>query len=200
MTPKQAERLRQKITAIRRALAAEKKKFGAFDDSRVMRYFPARYYVQLGDFKGGLTYLRWFQKNFPDDAGFPDFLFEWTLILFQSHKLRDAARKAMETYRADIHLLDAFLGRPGTPVEPWEQVALDAEAYASYFATLGEQADLTAFTEWLSMLTLSEAFLANSSQFLDLHRQLHGETNPARRHFLVQQLYPVRDTNTGTQP
>ena len=198
MTPKQAERLRQKITAIRRALVDEKKKFGAYDDSRGLRYLPSRYYVQLGDFKGGLTYLRWFQKNFPDDAGFPDFLFEWTLILFQSHKLRDAARKAMETYRADIHLLDAFLGRPGTPVEPWEQVALDAEAYASYCAALGGQADLTAFAEWLGALVVSEAFLANSSQFLDLHRQLHGETDPAKRHLLVQQLYPVCDTSSGT--
>lgn len=115
MTPKQAERLRQKITAIRRALAAEKKKFGAFDDSRGLRYLPSRYYVQLGDFKGGLTYLRWFQRNFPDDAGFPDFLFGWTLILFQNCKLRDATQKTIETYRADTHLLDAFLGHPGTP-------------------------------------------------------------------------------------
>jgi hypothetical protein len=200
MTPKQAERLHQKITAIRRALAAEKKKFGAFDDSRGLRYLPSRYYVQLGDFKGGLTYLRWFQRSFPDDAGFPDFLFEWTLILFQNGKLWDATQKAIETYRADTHLLGAFLGRPSTPVEPWEQVVLDTEAYTSYFASLGGQTNLTAFTEWLGALTLTEAFLTGSSQFLDLHRQLHGETDPARRHFLVQQLYPVRDTSTGTQP
>lgn len=200
MTPKQAERLRQKITVIRRTLAAEKKKFGAYDDSRGLRYFPTRYYVQLGDFKGGLIYLRWFHRNFPDDAGFSDFLFEWTLILFQNGKLRDAAQKAMDTYRADIHLLDAFLRRPSTPVEPWEQVALDAESYTSYFATMGEQFDLTAFAEWLGALTVSEAFRASSSQFLNLHRQLHGETDPARRHSLVQQLYPVRDTGSGAQP
>lgn len=84
------------------------------------------------------------------------------------------------------------------PVEPWEQVVLDAEAYTSYFVSLGGQTNLTAFSEWLGALTVSEVFLTDSSQFLDLHRQLHGETDPAKRHFLVQQLYPVRDTSSGT--
>jgi hypothetical protein len=95
MTPKQAERLRQKITDIRRVLAAEKRKFGCYDDSRGLRYSPLKYYVQLGDFKGGLTYLRWFHRNFPDDAGFPDFLFEWTLILFRNGRLQDATQTAL---------------------------------------------------------------------------------------------------------
>lgn len=197
MTPKQAERLRQKITAIRRALAAEKKKFGAYDDSRGMRYFPARYYVQLGDFKGGLTYLRWFQKNFPDDGGFADFLFEWTLILFQNRKLQDAARKAMETYRADIHLLDAFLGRPSTPVEPWEYMPLDVPSYAPYFASLGGQTNLADFAEWLAAFTATEEFLASSQRFIDLNRQLHGETDLEKRRYLVRQLYPVNETDNG---
>ncbi len=82
MTPKQTERLRKKITAIRRTLAAEKRKFGCYDDGRGLRYLPTKYYIQLADYKGGLTYTRWFQKNFPDDCGFPDFLFEWTILLF----------------------------------------------------------------------------------------------------------------------
>jgi hypothetical protein len=191
VTLKQAERLRQKITDIRRVLAAEKRKFGAFDDSRGTRYFPARYYVQLGDFKGGLTYLRWFHRNFPDDAGFSDFLFEWTLILFRNGRLQDAAHKAFATYRADTHILDRFLGRPVTPAEPWEDAPLDASSYATYFNSLGKQAALADFREWLAALTLTEAFLTKSNRFIDLHRQLHGEADPERRRYLVQQLYPI---------
>jgi hypothetical protein len=190
VTPKQADRLRKKIADIRRVLAAEKKKFGTYDDSRGLRYFPTRYYVQLGDFKGGLTYLRWFAKNFPDDAGFPDFLFEWTLTLFKNGKFWDAAQKAVETHRADIHLLDAFLGRPSTPVEPWEQVPFDTGTYTLYFASLGRQSDLADFAEWLGELTLTEAFLTSSSRFIDLQRQLHGETDLEKRRSLVRQLYP----------
>ncbi|RZJ89728.1 MAG: hypothetical protein EOO60_09705, partial [Hymenobacter sp.] len=109
MTPKQAARLRQQITAIRRTLAAEKKKFGGYDDSRGLRYLPTRYYVQLADFAGGLTYTRWFAKNFPDDAGFPDFLFEWTFILFERGKLPQAEQQAFATFCADRQLFDHLL-------------------------------------------------------------------------------------------
>lgn len=195
MTPKQTERLRQKITAIRRALAAEKKKFGGYDDSRGTRYFPARYYVQLGDFKGGLTYMRWFHRNFPDDAGFPDFLFEWTLILFRNGRLQDAAQKTLATYRADTHILDRFLGRPVTSAEPWENAPLEAASYTAYFDSLGGQAALADFREWLGAHTLTETFLADASRFIDLNRQLHEEADPERRRYLVRQLYPVSSRN-----
>ena len=195
MTPKQTERLRQKITNIRRVLAAEKRTFGCYDDSRGLRYLPAKYQVQLRDFQGGLTYLRWFQRNFPDDAGFPDFLFEWTLILFKNGRLQDAAQKALATYRADPHILARFLGRPIPPAEPWEEAPLDAASYAAYFDSLGEQAALVDFGEWLAALTLTEAFLTDASRFIDLNRQLHGEADPERRRYLVRQLYPVSSGN-----
>ena len=195
MTPKQAERLRQKITDIRRVLAAEKRKFGGYDDSRGLRYLPANYYVQLGDFKGGLTYLRWFQRNFPDDAGFPDFLFEWTLILFRNGRFQDAAQKALVTYRADTHILDRFLGRPVPPAEPWEDAPLDAASYVTYFNSLGGQAALVDFGGWLAALTLTEVFLTDASRFIDLNRQLHGEADPDKRRYLVRQLYPVSPGN-----
>jgi hypothetical protein len=188
MTPKQADRLRKKITDIRRVLAAEKKKFGAYDDSRGLRYFPTRYYVQLGDFKGGLIYLRWFAKNFPDDAGFPDFLFEWTIILYQSGKTKEAEKKAIETFCADIHLFDEFLGRPGIPTESWEHAAIDGDSFAAYFDSIGKQTMLLDFTEWLTAFTTTEQFLTSSSKYIDLNRQLHGEHDVEKRRPLVRQL------------
>lgn len=94
MTPKEIERIRLKIKKIRAALAAEKRKFGWYDDSRGMRYLPPQLFVKIQDYKGGLVYLRWFQKNFPDDIGFPDFLFEWTLILFKNGKTERCRRKS----------------------------------------------------------------------------------------------------------
>ena len=190
MTPKQADRLRQQIADIRRGLATEKRKFGGYDDSRGLRYVPTRYYIQLGDFSGGRTYLRWFTKCFPDDAGFADFLFEWTIILFRNGQVNEAAQKALEAHRADIQLLDSFLGRPGTPREPWETAPLAADAYASYFHALRKHTNLVDFAEWLAAFTVTEEFCSRSSQFIELNRQLHGETDPEKRRTLVQQLYP----------
>ena len=94
MTEKQAEKIQLKIKKIEAELAADKRRWGGFyDDSRGVRYLPTELYVKLQDWNGGLRYMRWFEKNFPDDIGFPDFLFEWTIILFKKGKLKEAEKK-----------------------------------------------------------------------------------------------------------
>src|SRR5690349_5782845 len=119
-TPKQIERLKKKISDIRKTLASEKKKFGACDDSRGLRYIPLRYFIELGDFSGGLTYTKWFAKNFPDDMGFPDFLFEWTIILFKNGKIKEAEKKAFQTFCSNTYLFDKYFCKPILPVNKWE--------------------------------------------------------------------------------
>jgi hypothetical protein len=58
MTPKQIEIVKNKIAKIKQTLAAEKRKFGWYDDS-----------------------------------GIPDFLFEWTIILFKNGRIQEAEKK-----------------------------------------------------------------------------------------------------------
>jgi hypothetical protein len=188
MTPKQVARLRQQIAAIRRTLAAEKKKFGGYDDSRGLRYLPTRYYVQLADFAGGLTYLRWFAKNFPDDVGFPNFLFEGTLILFQTGKLAQAEQQAFATYCADRQLFDHLLARPLTPPALWEAAPLSAAAYAAYFASLGPPLTLAAFAHWLAAWLDTPQFTGRAAQYQRLRQQVHEAPDRATRHALLDQL------------
>ena len=123
MTPKQAERIQEKITKMKKELAADKRRWGGFyDDSRGLRYLPPALYIKLGDYSGAKRYFNWFAKNFPDDMGYPVFLFEWTLTLFKTQKMAEAEQKAQETYRAntsysmpsskDLHMDGAFVNGP----------------------------------------------------------------------------------------
>lgn len=73
MSPKQSQRLQKKITDIKRTLAAQKRKFGGYDDSPGLRYLPTRYYLQLGDYKGGLLIPAGLPKPFLMTLGFPIF-------------------------------------------------------------------------------------------------------------------------------
>jgi hypothetical protein len=98
VTPKQAERLQTKISNIKRSLAAEKRKFGCYDDSRGLRYLPTKYFIQLQDYKGGLTYLRWFSKNFPDDGGFPDFLLNGQSSYSSAARLRKQQKRLLRPF------------------------------------------------------------------------------------------------------
>jgi hypothetical protein len=194
MTPKQAARLHQQIAAIRRTLAAEKKKFGGYDDSRGLRYLPTRYYAQLADFAGGLPYLRWFAQNFLDDVGFPDFLFECTLILFETGKLA----QALATYCADRQLFDHLLARPLTPTEPWEAPPVPAASYAAYFTSLGPPPKVAAFAQWLVAWLGTARFTSRAAQYGRLRNQVQVEPDSATRLALLDQLGHLRAAARGS--
>ncbi|RTL47327.1 MAG: hypothetical protein EKK39_14515 [Sphingobacteriales bacterium] len=194
MIPKQVERLQTKISNIKRTLAAEKRKFGCYDDSRGLRYLPTKYFVQLQDYKEGLTYLRWFSKNFPDDGGFPDFLFQWTIILFKCGKTQDAAKKAFETFCANTYLFDKFFGRPITPILKWEGSNLEVPGFTEYLDYSSGQAELADFSEWLYRLITSEVFKSRCDKYIDIHKQLKTESDWETRRYLIMQARQLQET------
>lgn len=193
MTPKQIERLQTKISNIKRTLAAEKRKFGCYDDSRGLRYLPTKYFIQLQDYKGGLTYLRWFSKNFPDDGGFPDFLFEWTIILFKCGKTREAAKKAFETFCSNTYLFDKFFGRPITPVDKWEGSNLQVPGFTDYLDYSCEQEELSDFSDWLDRLISTDDFKSRCDKYIDIQKQLKRENDRERRYYLLMQARQLEE-------
>lgn len=183
MTPKQAERIKNKIKKIKAALAADKKQWGGqYHDGNGLRYLPPQLYIELSDYSGGLRYLNWFQKHFPDDCGFPDFLFEWTIILFETGRLKAAGQKAFKTFCSNTYLFDAFFGRPVTPLIKWETSNLESSVFATtYFEYHHTQANLTEFAIWLDGYIGSEKFAGFSQQFIELRQRLHTEKDPKKR-------------------
>jgi hypothetical protein len=188
MTEKQAEKLKQKIKQIKAALAADKKRWGGYyDDSRGLRYLPPRYYLKLGDYTGGLRYVNWFKKNFPDDSGFPDFLFEWTVILFKRNRLKEAEKKVFETFCANTYIFDQFFGKPIVPIEKYEGSNLARPDFTDYFIYSSQDPKLADFSQWLAKLIESERFQTASQEFIDLHKQLKHEHKTEIRRALVDQ-------------
>jgi tetratricopeptide (TPR) repeat protein len=158
MTPKQVDRIKSKIKNIKAALAADKRYWGGFHhDGMGLRYRPLQFYIQIEDYSGALRYLNWFNKNFPDDAGFPVFLFEWMIILFKTGRLDEAKKKAVETFNRNNYLFDKFFGRQITPIEKWEGSNLEIADYAiKHFDYSYETENLSDFSLWLTLTIKSE--------------------------------------------
>lgn len=186
MTPKQIERVQKKIKSIRATLAAEKRKFGCYDDSAGRRYLPPALYLKIEDYKGGMIYFRLFAKNFPDDMGWPDFLFEWTVVLFKVGKLKEAERKAMETHFSNTYVLDRFLGRPLDKTEKHEWGGWEKADFLELFSYSREDTRLADFAEWLEGFLDSEAFRGVRDRFLDAQRRLLDCKDDARRRELLE--------------
>src|ERR1035437_1625265 len=182
MTEKQIERIRTKITRVKRALAADKKRWGGdYDDSAGLRYMAPGLYLKIRDFKGAMNYFRWFAKNFPDDCCYGEFLLEWSLTLFMLGKIEDARQKVTEAYLRDTRVLNKFLGR---------EVAMVDETIDSYerdwsaVQVLGysaEEKDWADFAVWLEVLLTSEPFLGLSKEYLEIQMRLQIESDPAKR-------------------
>ena len=187
MTPKQIERLQKKIADVKKILAAEKRKFGCYDDSRGVRYLPTRYFIQLGDFAGGVTYLKWFYKNFPDDSGFPEFLFESSIIYFKTGRLQEAAAAAFHTFCSNPYWIDRFLGRPLTPLDMWHSSNITELDYTRELAYSSGQPDLMDFSAWLRKLVATEDFSRRSKRYIEIYRVLKTESNRAVRSSLIEE-------------
>ena len=194
MTPKQTERLKKKIADIKKALASEKRKYGAYDDSRGLRYLPTTYFISLGDYSGGLAYIRWFYRNFPDDTGFPDFLFEQTIILFKTGKLKEAEKKAFQTFCRNTYLFDKYFGRTMIPIGKWEGSNLAAPAFAEHLGYSSQQPELSDFTHWLHNYTGSQKFVSLSADYIDLYKQLNTEQDQNRRLELLDRASQLEES------
>ena len=192
LTPKQAERLRERIANVKRRLAAEKRRFGAYDDGGGWRYLPPKLYVQLGDYAGGLRYVRWFDKNFDDDIGYPDFLFECTVLLFKSGRLREAERKAVQTYCLNTYLFDKFWGRPLVPQAKWESSNLEMPDLAELLPYSSQQPELADFAAWLGGFERSVKYQAFAQRFGQLRQQLLEAEGYETRGALLDELRALK--------
>ena len=188
MTPKQEERTRTKIKRIKAELAADKKRWGGYyDDSRGLRYLPSALYQKLEDYQGGLRYTNWFKKNFPDDCGFPDFLFEWTIILFKTVKYKEAEKKAFETYFSNTYLFDKFFGNRVVPIDKYENSNIDIPSYCDFLVYSSGQAGLSDFSDWLAKFLSSEKFASFSTKFIEINKRLKVEKDHESRLYLIRQ-------------
>jgi hypothetical protein len=189
MTEKQIEKAKNQIATIRKILADEKRKYGDYDDSRGLRYAPPQYFIKLNDFKGAMTYYRWFQKNFSDDIGAPMFLFEWCITLFKNGKLLEAENKAIETFTANTYLIDKFLDRPFHPFDMIDNANWHREQIKSHLPYQKEEERFRPFTQWLSLFVESTRYKAVTAEFLEIEVRLLTEPVGALRSELVHRKH-----------
>ena len=192
MTEKQVERIQNKIKKIKRELAADKKQWGGFHrDSRGIRYLPPALYLKINDYSGALRYFNWFHKNFPDDSGFPIFLFEWIIALFKKKKIKEAEKKAMETFYANTYLIDKFLGNKLIDVIKNESSNWENSSLTEYLEYSKEQEELSDFYDWLKDFTTSDTFCNFSNKYIEIEQILNDEPMGEKRSNLFDEKFKL---------
>jgi len=120
MTEKQIERIQLTIKQYKAALAAEKKIFGGYDDSAGRRYDIALLYILIADYKGAITYKKWFNKNFDDDAGDIMLSLNWSVAYFEFGKLAEAKVHTIDTAFQNVYLHNLLLDKGVEQIDMYE--------------------------------------------------------------------------------
>jgi len=190
MTAKQEERIRQKIKKLKSALAADKTFWGGYHhDGRGLRYAIPQLYIQLQDYTGAMRYFTWFNKNFPDDAGSTELLFEWALVLFYKRKTKEAEEKAWDSFCSNVSVFDKFFGRAITPLDESDQSNDEANYINNYFKYAARQPEFADFADWLNEFEQTEKFKQASQDFIAIQKQLNS-TNDFK---LKEKLYEEKN-------
>lgn len=159
MTLKQTERIQIKIAKIKKELAADKKRWGGFyDDSRGLRYLPPELYLKIQDYAGASRYFTWFHKNFPEDAGFPVFLFEWAITFFKMGKLKNAEDKILETNSSNAYIIHDFLEIENNDSSISENSNWQTSVVAQNLPYSKNDPEFLDFADWLSEFIKEERF------------------------------------------
>ena len=193
MTPVQITRIQTKIIKLRKILAAERARFGGYDDSSGRRYTILNLYVSIADYKGAFVYLRWFFKNFPDDSGFPFFWVEACLTYFYNNKLEQARSMAFKAFVANPYTWEVFFTGIATEVEGikpssnWE--GLELALQLPYQANQEQHVD---FRSWLEDCLAEPKMQELIQTYFDLKLKLSTTPTGPLRTSLVEQLYGLK--------
>jgi len=197
MTDKQIIKAQKRIKAYRAILANEKKRFGGYMDSGGIRYFIPELYLQLQDYKGAMTYFRWFSKAFPDDIGIPAFNLFWAATLFENNKIPESIRKVYETAFSNTYILDLIAGKDVKPIDKSELAGYENLDYAKQIYKGCIEHITLEFQKFLTGLIEDKVFRDNLNRYISLQKLIKDEAVGQMRTHLINESNKFERVTTG---
>lgn len=193
MTEIQIKRIKTRIEKYKKALADDKKRWGGeHHDGRGIRYEITSEYIKLKDYKGGLRYLNWFRKYFPDDAGYPLFLFESAFILFKNNKLKEAEKKAHRAFFSGALIFNIFSEGVISKRIHKDNFIWKSEFLIESFPYSGKEEEFTEFAAWLEIIFMKNDFIEKVEEYHELEQKLINEPDSAEIERLEKRRFQIK--------
>ena len=196
MTEKQIEKIKKRIRSYRAKLTAEKRKYGWYDDSRGIRYLIPELYVQLQDFKGALRYYKWFDKEFSDDIGFPEFNLYWSMTYFENNDTVKATKILYKTSFTNTYLIDLLSERKPANIDKSETIGFESKNYAVQISKECEKLITPNFKKWLIKTSEREDYKKNMNRFISIQKLTKDEHLGELRSALINESRKFKNTLT----
>jgi hypothetical protein len=194
MTEKQIEQIRLSIKRHRAALTAQKRKFGGFDDSGGRRYYVSDLYMRIADYKGVITYKKWFDKNFPDDIGGPLLSLNWSIAYFGLGQLNDTKIYMIDTAFQNIYLHGLLLDRELIKIDMYEH-GYDMLEFAKSVIKDCKKVSTQPYLDWLEAFIDTDEYKEPVNKFIELNKLLKDENNRDKRMELLDHIRNLENMN-----
>jgi len=194
MTEKQIEKIKLAIKKNRAALSAEKRKFGGFFDNSGRRYYISDLYIKIADYKGAITYKKWFDKNFPDDIGSSLLSLNWSIAYFELGKIAEAKIYTIDTAFQNIYLHDLLIGKEVKRIGMYEHGHDMLDVAKSIIKDYKKIVTQT-YLEWLTVFMDTDEYKEPINKYIELSKLLKDENDKDKWIELLDQISELEDKN-----
>jgi len=194
MTEKQIEKIKLSIKKNRTALTAEKRKFGGFDDSAGRRYYISDLFLRIADYKGAITYKKWFDKNFPDDIGGPILSLNWSIAFYGLGQIEDTEIYTIDTAIQNIYLHGLLLDRKLNRIDMYEH-GYDMLEFAKSLIKDCKKVVTKDYLDWLLKFVDTDDYKDPVNKFIALNKLLKDENNIDKRIELLDHIRRLMKNN-----
>jgi hypothetical protein len=194
MTEKQIKKIMLSIKRHRAALVAEKRKFGGFDDSGGRRYYISDLYLKIADYKGALTYKKWFDKNFPDDIGGPFLSLNWSVAFFELGQIMEAKIYTVDTAFQNVYFHGLILDKVVDRIDMYEN-GFETLDYAKSCIKDCNKLLTKPYLDWLSNFIDSDEYKVTVNKYIALSKLLKDENNRNKRIILLDHIRDLKTLN-----
>ena len=189
--PKTPKGLSNQITKIRSELSAFKREHDFIHDRSGARYYLFYLYFLLGDNHRSSEYIRWYEKEFSDDANEPTQLLCWALILHRMGKAGDY--RLAETMLSNIYLIPHILGGKMAKADMWHSNSDADPEYLEWIPTEIIEAITAEDKSWIEGLYFSEKFQQILNRHIEINHLLQTTPIGERRSALVEEEFSLLD-------
>ncbi len=194
MTEKQIEKIRLSIKKHRAALTAEKRLYGGFDDSAGRRYYISDLYMRIADYKGAITYKKWFDKNFPNDVGSPLLSLNWSIAYFGLGQIAETKIYTIDTAFQNVYLHGLLTNREVSRIDMYER-GYDMLEFAKSIIKDCKKVSTQPYLDWLTIFMDTDEYKEPINRFIALNELLKNENNREKRSGLIGHISELENMN-----
>jgi hypothetical protein len=191
MPDDETKRIRSRLRSYERKLQQEKKKYGYYSDGGGRRYHIAPHYMLLDDNEGALAAFAWFDTEFDDDVGKPDFWLCYSLALCRAGNEIGAAKKLRQAMFSNLYLVPRLLGSPIAELDIWHGSSDAEPSYVEHVLDAYLQLWTAAELEWAAGLYESPGFRSARERFIEIRRALVTTSPGPERSRLVEEMHKL---------